>query len=108
MSPCATARARSAPPPGSRPVKAFVEVSGEVHTVYVSLAQLETPNQLRGVLLNAFDASGSPALQAIPSLASAPISFLDSESTPRKVEGTTNIEELRAAKALRIVISLLD
>ena len=70
--------------------------------------QIQSPHEVRPLLLAAFTTSGHPDLLGIHSLHAAQISFLNAESKPEKVDGATRIIELRAAKALRVVVPELD
>ena len=70
--------------------------------------QIQSPRELRPLLLTTFASSGQPDLLGIGSLNVAQISFLNADSKPEKLDDTTAIVELRAAKALRVVVPELD
>lgn len=87
-------------------VKAYVEVSGDVHTVRVAAGAVSSLSDLRRALRKVCLASGAPELQKLD-FAAADIQFLsggkEASGTPRLVTEATDTDELRKAKAFRVV-----
>ena len=87
----------------SAPVKAYIEVGGDVHTVRAAVGGVGSADELRSALEKACMASGAPELKSL-SLAGAEIQYLSGTGgAPAMVTDATEIELLRGARAFRVL-----
>ncbi len=85
------------------PVKAFVELNGDVHTIRVpNLHELSSAADLRPLLSAACRLSGAPELSAFD-IDAAAVQYLNQAEFPAMVTDATDVEALRSAKAFRVL-----
>jgi len=90
----------------SKPIKAFIELSGDVHTIPLRLAGIDSIQELRLALAEACLASGAPELRKGIDIQQADIQYLDASNTPAMVSEMTNPVAIRGARAVRVIFPL--
>jgi len=86
------------------PIKAFVEVNGDVHTIRVTnVHDIDGLVDLRTALAAACRMSGAPELQAVD-VSAAGVQYLNQCDAPAMVTESTPVESLRSAKAFRVLV----
>jgi len=98
-------RGRSTAKP-TKPIKAFIELRGDVHTIPLRLAGISSIQELRLALAEACLASGAPELRKGIDIQQADIQYLDASNTPAMVSEMTNPAAIRGARALRVIFPL--